>query len=86
MPQVAAASLGAPDATGGVYLPLVAAVSDSPQTLTAVYRLRLADGRRRNTNPTIADVIVDRRGRRHVGARRGGAHVVQSRGCSSAWA
>ena len=26
MPQVAAASLGAPDATGGVYLPLVAAV------------------------------------------------------------
>ena len=57
MPQVAAASLGAPDATGGVYLPLVAAVEASPQTLTAVYRLRLADDAPANTNPTIADVI-----------------------------
>jgi hypothetical protein len=57
MPQVAAASLGAPDATGGVYLPLVEAVNASPQTLTAVYRLRLADDAPANTNPTIADVI-----------------------------
>ena len=57
MPQVAAASLGAPDATGGVYLPLVAAVEATPQTLTAVYRLRLADDAPANTNPTIADVI-----------------------------
>ena len=57
MPQVTAASLGAPDATGGVYLPLVAAVAASPQTLTAVYRLRLADDAPANTNPTIADVI-----------------------------
>jgi hypothetical protein len=57
MPQVTAASLGAPDATGGVYLPLVAAVSASPQSLTAVYRLRLADAALANTNPTIADVF-----------------------------
>ena len=57
MPQVAAASLGAPDATGGVYLPLVAVLEASPQTLTAVYRLRLADDAPPNTNPTIADVI-----------------------------
>jgi hypothetical protein len=57
MPQVTAASLGAPDATGGVYLPLVAAVDASPQTLTAVYRLRLADDAPANTNPTIADVF-----------------------------
>jgi hypothetical protein len=57
MPQVTASSLGAPDATGGVYLPLVAAVEASPQSLTAVYRLRLADADPANTNPTIADVF-----------------------------
>jgi len=57
MPQVTAASLGAPDATGGVYLPLVAFVDASPQTLTAVYRLRLADDAPPNANPTIADVF-----------------------------
>lgn len=62
MPQVTAASLGAPDATGGVYLPLVAAIDESPQaassrSLTAVYRLRLADAAPANTNPTIADVL-----------------------------
>jgi len=65
MPQVTAASLGAPDATGGVYLPLVAAVDASPQTLTAVYRLRLADVAPANTNPTIADVFsIDATGAR----------------------
>ena len=57
MPQVTAASLGDPDATGGVYLPLVAAVDASPQAVTAVYRLRLADAAPANTNPTIADVF-----------------------------
>jgi hypothetical protein len=64
MPQVTAAALGAPDATGGVYLPLVAAVNTatspqaaSPQALTAVYRLRLADAALANANPTISDVL-----------------------------
>ena len=62
MPQVTAASLGAPDATGGVYLPLVAGVDASSQAagsqaLTAVYRLRLADAALANANPTIADVF-----------------------------
>jgi hypothetical protein len=57
MPQVTAASLGAPDATGGVYLPLVAAVDASPQSLTAVYRMRLADAAPPNANPTIAGVF-----------------------------
>jgi hypothetical protein len=57
MPQVTAASLGAPDATGGIYLPLVAAVDAAPQSLTAVYRLRLADAGPANTNPTIAGVF-----------------------------
>jgi hypothetical protein len=56
MPQVPAASLGAPDVTGGVYLPLVTAVEASPQALTAVYRLRLADAGPTNANPTIAGV------------------------------
>ncbi len=57
MPEVTAASLGTPDATGGVYLPLVAAVNASSQALTAVYRLRFADATPANTNPTIADVF-----------------------------
>jgi hypothetical protein len=57
MPQVTAASLGAPDATGGVYLPLVAAVNAGPQALTAVYRLRFADATPANTNPTIVDLF-----------------------------
>ena len=57
MPQVTASSLGAPDATGGVYLPLVATVTASPQTLTAVYRVRLADASPANANPTIAGVF-----------------------------
>jgi hypothetical protein len=56
MPQVTPDSLGAPDATGGVYLPLVAAVAASPQALTAVYRLRLADAGPPNANPTIAGI------------------------------
>jgi hypothetical protein len=63
MPQISAASLGAPDATGGAYLPLVAAVAESPQpaspqAITAVYRLRLADAAPANTNPTIAGVFT----------------------------
>jgi hypothetical protein len=57
MPQVASTSLGAPDATGGIYLPLVAAVDAAPQSLTAVFRLRLADAGPANTNPTIAGVF-----------------------------
>jgi hypothetical protein len=57
MPQVTAASLGAPDATGGVYLPLVASVDASQQSVTAVYRLRLADAAPANANPTISGVF-----------------------------
>jgi hypothetical protein len=57
MPPVTPDSLGAPDVTGGVYLPLVAGVDASPQALTAVYRLRLADAGPPNANPTIAGVF-----------------------------
>lgn len=53
MPQVTAESLGAPDATGGVYFPLVSQVSNGVDEVTAVYRLRLAQGDPVNHNPAI---------------------------------
>jgi hypothetical protein len=56
MPQVTAADLGAPDATGGVYVPFVARVSDSADAVTAVYRLRLGDGTPPNANPEIVSI------------------------------
>ena len=49
MPQVTAASLGAPDATGGVYLPLVAAVDREPAD---AHRRLSAAPRRRRPRPT----------------------------------
>jgi hypothetical protein len=58
MPQVTAAELGAPDATDGVYVPLVAKVSDGASAITAVYRLRLAGAAPPNMNPTIASIDV----------------------------
>jgi hypothetical protein len=63
MPQVTAADLGQPDGTGGVYLPLLAHVSDGADAVTTVYRLRLGDGAPPNTNPDIASVdLVDASG------------------------
>jgi hypothetical protein len=56
MPEVTATALGAPDATGGVYLPLVADVSVPSSAVTAVYRLRLLTDAPANANPTIATV------------------------------
>ena len=41
------AALGQPDASGGVYLTLVARVTVGGQSLVATYRLRLATGARR---------------------------------------
>ena len=62
-PGTTAASLGLPDATNGVYLPLVARVTDGADTVTAIYRLRLGDGTPPNMNPTIASIdIVDAAG------------------------
>jgi hypothetical protein len=58
MPQVTADELGQPDSTGGVYLPLVARVSTDADSLTATYRLRLAQSTTVNHNPTIATVFV----------------------------
>jgi hypothetical protein len=63
MPDVTAAMLGQPDATGGVYLPLVAQISDGADAVTTVYRLRLAGAGPPNTNPAIASVdVVDMAG------------------------
>lgn len=60
MPQVTSADLGEPDASGGVYLPLVARVTapsaPSSASIAAVYRLRLLGTAPANTNPTIATV------------------------------
>jgi len=55
LPPVSPEVLGQPDATGGVYLPLVARVADAGDALTAVYRLRLNG---ENANPTLASVDV----------------------------
>jgi hypothetical protein len=57
-PGTTAASLGLPDATNGVYLPLVALVTDGADSVTTVYRLRLGDGTPPNMNPEIASVEV----------------------------
>jgi hypothetical protein len=63
MPQVTAAELGAPDATNGVYVPLVAQVSDGAEAVTTVYRLRLGGAEPPNMNPAIASVdVVDAAG------------------------
>jgi hypothetical protein len=57
MPQVTAASLGQPDVTNGVYLPLVARVVGTADALTAIYRLRLLQTATANANPTIASIV-----------------------------
>lgn len=56
MPPVSAESLGGPDITGGVYLPLVGNVRDASGTVAAVYRWRLAGSAPANTNPGLASV------------------------------
>jgi hypothetical protein len=56
--DVAAAGLGQPDASGGVYLPLVARVTVGGQSLVATYRLRLATGADLNHNPDLTGVLV----------------------------
>lgn len=56
LPAVSPDALGQPDATGGIYLPLVARVSDTTDELAAVYRLRLGDGGPPNANPVLLSV------------------------------
>jgi hypothetical protein len=56
--DITAEALGQPDASGGVYLTLVARVTVGTQSLPAVYRLRLATGSASdgNENPTLSGV------------------------------
>jgi hypothetical protein len=59
MPDITADTLGQPDSTGGVYLPLIAHVTSGAMSLAADYRLRLTQpGQPPNQNPTIAEVFV----------------------------
>jgi hypothetical protein len=58
MPQVGDGMLGEPDATGGVYLPLVAEVTVPASSVTGVYRLRRAGTAPPNTNPVIATIYL----------------------------
>ena len=55
---VTADQLGEPDASGGVYLPLIAQVTVAGQTLLASYRLRLSSGDDVNHNPALTGVLV----------------------------
>jgi hypothetical protein len=56
MPEVGAESLGGPDVTGGVYLPVVGDVRDPSGAVAAVYRWRLAGSAPANANPVLASV------------------------------
>jgi hypothetical protein len=51
-------ALGEPDASGGVYLPLIARVTVAGQTLLASYRLRLSTAGDVNHNPGLTGVLV----------------------------
>jgi hypothetical protein len=57
--DITADALGLPDASGGVYLPLIARVSVGANQLVASYRLRLAQpGVSPNMNPVFTGVSV----------------------------
>jgi hypothetical protein len=58
MPDVMPSDLGAPDATGGVYLPLIARVTVAGQTLIATYRLRLQTTGDANQNPDLTGLLL----------------------------
>jgi hypothetical protein len=49
-------ALGRADATGGVYVPLIAALAAGGQTLTAAYLLRIGRGAVPNRNPVLSGV------------------------------
>ena len=58
MPDVMPAELGQPDASGGVYLPLIARVAVAGQTLIATYRLRLQSAGDVNQNPVLTGLLL----------------------------
>lgn len=56
--DITAAALGQPDASGGVYLPIVARVTVAGQTLIATYRLRLQSAGDANQNPVLTGLLL----------------------------
>lgn len=57
MPEVQRQDLAAPDATDGVYLPIVLHLRSGGETLDGVYRLRLSNGERApNQNPVLLGI------------------------------
>jgi len=56
--DVTASALGQPDATGSVYLTLVARVTVAGQTLLATYRLRLQSDGATNANPVLTGLLL----------------------------
>jgi hypothetical protein len=58
MPDVMPSDLGQPDASGSVYLPLVARVTVAGQTLIATYRLRLQSDGDANQNPVLTGLFL----------------------------
>jgi hypothetical protein len=55
--DVTAEALGQPDATGGVYLPLIARVTVASSSLLGSYRLRLATPADVNRNPGLTGIL-----------------------------
>jgi hypothetical protein len=56
VPEVDPAVLGAPDPTGGLYLPIRLRLNTASESLDGIYRLRYAQGAPPNQNPRFADV------------------------------
>jgi hypothetical protein len=56
--DVTADALGEPDASGGVYLPLIAHIGVAGQTLLATYRLRLSSAGDVNHNPVLTGLLL----------------------------
>jgi hypothetical protein len=56
LPDYDADQFGAPDALGGVYLPIVAHATAGGDVVDAVYRLRVRGGRPVNTNPVLETI------------------------------
>lgn len=58
VPDVNVADFGPPDASGGIYLPVILEAQASGATVNAAYHLRLARAEPPNNNPTLAAVLV----------------------------
>jgi hypothetical protein len=58
VPAIPLAALGRPDASGGVYLPLIARVSAGSDSLVASYLLRLGVIGAPNQNPTLSGISI----------------------------